>query len=208
MADYVSKGAALGTSIPALVLGGVAAAGQLLGGCNNRSGLFGLGNNCNDGKFGAELQYVSNLQAENAMLKSERYTDKSIIDSYKQSIADNKQLRNEMYAYIAPIASQVANDRVDIATLQAELKCCCEKQQLREEILAGKINEVALTANGQIATLTASTNGQFNALNNTITCMQNLLGAITTPVVKNSSVCPGWGNVTITPAAATTTPAA
>jgi hypothetical protein len=41
-----------------------------------------------------------------------------------------------------------------------------------------------------------------------ISCLTNrvaTLEALTKLVVPNSSVCPGWGNVTITPAAATTT---
>ena len=40
-----------------------------------------------------------------------------------------------------------------------------------------------------------------------ISCLSNrvaALEALTKTVVPNSSVCPGWGNVTITPAAATT----
>ena len=48
-------------------------------------------------------------------------------------------------------------------------------------------------------------NGTMNA---TIGCIQNqvaqLLG-LTKLVVPNTSVCPGWGNATITPAATTTT---
>ena len=49
----------------------------------------------------------------------------------------------------------------------------------------------------------------YNGVNTaTLNCMQNqinqLLG-ITKIVVPNSSVCPGWGNVTITPATTTTT---
>jgi hypothetical protein len=42
----------------------------------------------------------------------------------------------------------------------------------------------------------------------TIACIQGqvaTLMGLTKTVVPNSSVCPGWGNVTITPAAATTT---
>jgi hypothetical protein len=41
-----------------------------------------------------------------------------------------------------------------------------------------------------------------------LTCLSNrvsALEALTKLVVPNGSVCPGWGNVTITPAAATTT---
>lgn len=51
----------------------------------------------------------------------------------------------------------------------------------------------------------------YNGVNTaTIQCMQGqiqtLLG-ITKVVVPNSAICPGWGNVTITPATATTTTA-
>lgn len=49
----------------------------------------------------------------------------------------------------------------------------------------------------------------YNAANTAaIGCMQNQIAqlfGITKLVVPNSSVCPGWGNVTITPAAAPTT---
>lgn len=48
-----------------------------------------------------------------------------------------------------------------------------------------------------------------NATNDTIVgCIQNQVNQLmgmTKLVIPNSSVCPGWGNVTITPAAATTT---
>ena len=42
----------------------------------------------------------------------------------------------------------------------------------------------------------------------TIACMQQAIAqlqGLTKLVIPNSSVCPGWGNVTITPAASTTT---
>lgn len=52
----------------------------------------------------------------------------------------------------------------------------------------------------------------YNATNTaTINCVQNQvtqLQSLTKLVVPNTSVCPGWGNVTITPATTTTTPAA
>ena len=85
-----------------------------------------------------------------------------------------------------------------IAQLEAELKCCCEKQELREQILKGDIDKVALMANTGLT-----------ALQGTVTCMQNTLNAITKTVIPNTAICPGGGNVTITPApATTTTPAA
>lgn len=52
----------------------------------------------------------------------------------------------------------------------------------------------------------------YNGTNTaTISCMQNQIAellALTKRVVPNDSICPGWGNVTITPAAAAATPAA
>lgn len=84
-----------------------------------------------------------------------------------------------MYAFIKPLADEAAQNRVNIATLQAELKCCCEKQELREQILAGKINEVAL-----------ATNGKFSALDQTIAALQNTVCGITKTIVPSSAICP------------------
>lgn len=51
----------------------------------------------------------------------------------------------------------------------------------------------------------------YNGVNTaTLNCIQNQvqqLFGITKLVIPNTSVCPGWGNVNITPAAATNTPA-
>lgn len=57
-----------------------------------------------------------------------------------------------------------------------------EKAELREQIVIGKINEVALSANGR-----------FAALDQTINCISNTVNSVTKVVVPNSSVCPGWG---------------
>lgn len=179
--EFASKGVAgagLGLGIAGTALG-------LLngGGCGCGNGILGniLGGNCGCGnaRMGAELQFVSGLQAENAMLKAENYSDKTSLEAYKQSVSDNKELRTEMYAFIKPLADEAAQNRVNIATLQAELKCCCEKQELREQILAGKINEVAL-----------ATNGKFAALDQTIACLQNTVCGITKTIVPSSAICP------------------
>lgn len=77
--------------------------------------------------------------------------------------------------------------------------------------LEGQINALAAEvrankdAQSQVNMQQAVYNGTMNA---TIGCIQNqvaqLLG-LTKLVVPNTSVSPGWGNVTITPAATTTT---
>lgn len=195
--EYASKGLA-GTAL-GFGIGGTAL-NLLNNGCGG--GILGnlLGGNCGCRGAGmmAEGQYVASLLAENAMLKSENYSDKVAREAYQQTLADNRALRDELYAFIKPIAEEAANNRVNIATLAADQKCCCEKQELREQIVLGKVNEVALTLGGQINNLSTGFTNQINCINNT-------LASITKTVVPNSSVCPGWGNVTVTPATTTTT---
>lgn len=174
--EYASKGVA-GTGLGLGIAG--TALGLLGGGCGGNVLGNLLGGGCGNARMGAELQFVSGLQAENAMLKAENYSDKTSLEAYKQSVSDNKELRTEMYAFIKPLADEAAQNRVNIATLQAELKCCCEKQELREQILAGKINEVAL-----------ATNGKFSALDQTIAALQNTVCGITKTIVPSSAICP------------------
>ncbi len=66
--------------------------------------------------------------------------------------------------------------------------------RVREAQTAGKIDMVAATATQGISMNTAA-----------ITALQTLVSSITKTVVPNTSVCPGWGNVTITPSTTTTT---
>lgn len=72
-----------------------------------------------------------------------------------------------------------------------------------------KIAEVYERLNTKIGGVEAAVNTQavVNAtMTGTISCMQGQIAqlqGLTKLVVPNSSVCPGWGNVTITPAATT-----
>ena len=175
MGDYASKGVAgsgLGLGIAGTALG-------VLNSANNGNGLLG-------GLFGGNGNMVSQLQAENAMLRAENYSDKNSKEVYMQSLSDNRNLRDEMYAFIKPLADEAANNRVELATLRAEQKCCCEKQELREQILVGRINEVALT-----------TKVRFDALDQTISCLANsvqnnanAIANITSTIVPLSKICP------------------
>lgn len=104
------------------------------------------------------------------------------------------------------VQSNAAKD-AEIGLLKAD-KYTDEKiveayKDLQGQITAIKDNQTAIN------TQQAVYNGTNTA---TISCMQQQIAALqslTKLVVPNTSVCPGWGNVTITPAtAATTTPAA
>lgn len=183
MAEFASKGVAgagLGTGIAGLALG-------VPNSSNNGNGLLG-------GLFGDGNQnVVSALQAENGMLKAENYSDKNAKEVYAQSLADNRRLRDETFAYLT---DEAANNRVELAKLQAELKCCCEKQELREQIVLGKVNELALT-----------TQAKFGCLDQTIAGMMGTIGKITDTIVPMSAICPtpmakhnAWVAPTNTPA--------
>ena len=186
MAEFASKGVAgagLGTGIAGLALG-------VLNSSNNGNGLLGglLG--------GGNQNVVSALQAENSQLKAENYSDKNAKEVYMQSLTDNRRLRDETFAYLKPLSDEAANNRVELAKLQAELKCCCEKQELREQIILGKVNELALT-----------TQAKFSCIDQTIAGMMGTIGKITDTIVPMSAICPtpmakynAWVAPTNTPA--------
>lgn len=150
MGDYASKGVAnagLTTGIIGTVLGAAANSNNCNGGI--LGGLFG-GNHCNSAGL-AESQYVASILAENAMLKSENYSDKVAKEVYQQT-------------------------RIDNAALKAEMK---ELMDLREQIVLGKVNEVA--------TLTTC---QLNQVNSSIAALANTIGGVTKTVVSTTAICP------------------
>lgn len=65
----------------------------------------------------------------------------------------------------------------------------------------GAINDKLCAVEVYQATNTAT----VGCLAQQVAGINNVLGQITKTVVPNTAVCPGWGNVTITPAAAPTT---
>lgn len=77
-----------------------------------------------------------------------------------------------------------------------------------------KLTDVVKDYTSQISALQSQISAQavYNATNTaTIGCIQSQIAqlqSLTKLVVPNTSVCPGWGSVTITPATTTTTPAA
>lgn len=164
MAEFASKGVA-GTGL------GLGIAGTALGLLNGNGNVLG-------GLLGGGSQLTA-LQAENSLLKAENYSDKNAKEVYMQSLADNRRLRDEAFAYVKPLADEAANNRVELAKLQAELKCCCEKQELREQIVLGKVNELALT-----------TQSKFGCLDGTIANIMGTIGQITSTIVPISAVCP------------------
>lgn len=174
MAEYASKGLANGVGIPALVLGSLG----FLGAANNgNGGILGgiLGGGCGD--------KVSALMAENSMLKSENYSDKVSKETYAQTLTDNRRLRDEMFAYVKPIADEVASNRERVAVLEMQCSKNSELAELREKLvraeLGAKIDTVAQTCGCGI-----------NQLNTAVAGLSNTLNAITATIIPQSAICP------------------
>lgn len=170
MGEFASKGAALGTSIPALVMSGVALA--------NQSGNGGLLGNILGGNSGCN-QAIAERDAIIAKLTSEKYTDSAVLG-----------LRDKLEKLVDDAAAQtVKNDKAiatnaqEIACLQRQLdteaKWSRENAQLREQIMEGKIAAVAQAATAGISNL-----------NTSLTALQATVAGITATVVPKTAVCP------------------
>lgn len=172
--EYASKGVA-GSGL------GLGIAGTALGLLNaNGNGLLGGllgGNGMNPAVAG-----MMEKDAKIAKLEAEKYSDHAALEQ------SDRLLRN----YLKPYGDAIAANQTALATQAAEI-ACLQKTQALELKLMGKEVELAkqeakcCCEKSQIA----------------IATMGRVLDGITKVVVPNTSVCPGWGNVTITPEATT-----
>lgn len=190
MGEFASKGVA-GAGL------GLGIAGTALGLLNSNfgNGLLGglFGGNCGAARglgMGAELQYVSELQSKVQGLEAEKVANANMVAAFNQTVANDKELRAEMYAYIKPLAEEAANNRVNIATLQAELKCVNEKAALREQILEGKLREQGLALNSKIDQVANAAKCCCEANSTAIAGLQALMSKITQTVIPTSAICP------------------
>lgn len=162
MGEFASKGVAgagLGLGIAGTALGVLNSNGNLLG------GLFG---GVNQAQQSLALNALAERDAKIAKLEAERYTDHSALDVRDRIAALNKDV----------IGQIIVNDKA-IASLESDVKCLAKQIELREQIVLGKVNEVALTAN----------NG-LTALAGTVNCLQQTVNGITKTIVPAAAVCP------------------
>ena len=190
--NYATKGAALGTSIPALALAAIPylTGGNGLGGLG---GLFGGGNAAV--LAGGTAAAMAEKDAKIAQLTAEKYSDNQDANTYRQTLADNRNLRDELYAFIKPIAEESAANRERVAVLEAQVKCEAEKAALREQIFNQKI-DLEAAERKCCCEKNAAAIGALSAI----------VAQITKVGVPNSVLCPGVPPVTVQHT--TTTPAA
>ena len=179
MAEYASKGVAgagLGLGIAGTALG-------LLAGGLNGNGLGGIlggwNNNCHPCGAVPVMGVISEKDAKIAELTAEKYSDNQDAVVYKATREENKQLRDEMFAYITPIANEVASNRERVAVLETQVKCDNEKAILREQLVRKDIELVAQQSACGIS-----------QLNNAVNCINQTLCKITNQVVPLSAICP------------------
>ena len=141
---------------------GVGGAGLGLGIAGTALGLLnGNGGNILGGLFGCGCgNQSSQLMAELAKEKAERYTDQVGTEVYKQFAKERNETQAQISALFAAIAQLDKTVSVNEAVTGERVTC------LRKDV--------------------------------------NNIYDVFKLVVPNSSVCPGWGNVTITPATTTT----
>lgn len=113
--------------------------------------------------------------------------------------------------YEANMLVALSNKDSEIALLKAD-KYTDQKIVEATAYLMGEIKSLSaeVRANKDAQCAVNQEQAVYNGVNTaTLNCIQNQvqqLFGITKLVVPNSAICPGWGNVTITPAASTTTP--
>lgn len=171
--DNTSSYASSGVGTAGLTLGVIGTA--LASGILGNGGLSGLFGNSNS----QSMQYaLAQKDATIAQLEANAKTDAKLVEVYTTLRTNEKALEKS------------------ISDATSRILALETAAPLREQIVMDQVNAVANTANAAIASLSSSTAASIASL-------QATLAGITKTVVPNSAVCPGWGNVTITPSTTT-----
>ena len=179
MGEFATNGkanAGLTTGIIGTTLGGLWA----LGAGNNGNGgiLNGIlgGNNCGS--------QVSALMSENAMLKAEKYSDRSIADVYTAMRNEVQTLGDRLLEkYINPIAVEVSQVQVRDARMEEQIKCLQKTTELENKLLRAELNN-------RIDQCCCQTNNGLTMLNSAVAQLQQTVGAITTTIIPQTVICP------------------
>nr|DAQ16238.1 MAG TPA: hypothetical protein [Caudoviricetes sp.] len=179
--EYASKGVAgtgLGLGIAGTALG-------LLNGGVNGAGLLGASRQTSTaGDMASIVSAVADVAGLN------KCSDNTPVTRFEMKM---QQTLSEKDAEIALLKSE-QNTEVKIADVYERLITRINADQRAQ----ADWNANQSVANAQMSAAIATNNASIASL-------QNCCNQITKLVVPNSAICPGWGNVTITPSASTTT---
>lgn len=154
---------------------------QNCGPCQHPCNYYGAYPTAGAGLAAAEF-VVAQKDAELAQLRSEK----------NSAAAAKLESDRILGVYINPIASEIADAKAREAKMQAQIECLAEKQKLEAEIVK---RDIQLVRQDVQCCCTQNANAIAN--------VAAILNSVVKTVIPNDNVCPGYGNVTITPAAST-----
>lgn len=144
MTDFAKKGVAN----TGLALGATALGLQVLGGALP---IF------NGGCAPQAQAIISEKDAEIAELKAREYSNNQDATLYKATREENKQLRDELFAYITPIAQESAKNREEVAVLKTTIAKNEEINDLKMKLLQKDVDCLGRSMNGLASTLNGIT---------------------------------------------------
>lgn len=156
--EYASKGVA-GTGL------GLGIAGTALGLLNNNGNLLG---NLLGGRNSEQTEKISELVAENTLLKAQKYSD------------DNaKNLQSQICEMRVENANKFGDVNAAMVKQGEQINCIKSSAELRDQIIDGKMAQVAQSANCGISTLQQQLN-----------CLQQTVNNISSTYVPAGKVTP------------------
>lgn len=153
--------------------------GNLFGGCNNDSG-----------QAAAAMAVLAEKDAKIAELTAQKYSDNQDAVLYQATRSENRNLREELMAFITPLANESAENRVRVSVLEERQKCETEKTQLREQFIEAKIDNCCCQMNGRIDAVAQAATCGITQNSAAIAGLQSLVGSITSTIVPKSVICP------------------
>lgn len=172
--EFASRGVANAGLTTGII--GTSLAGLMALNGNNGGLLGGLFGN-NNGQFSA-------LQAENAMLRAEKYSDRSVADLNNATDLKLEKLSDRIFdKYINPMATEIADSRVREAKLQTEVTAMKENYDLKIQLETERLNR-------RIDNCCCEVNGRVNQLNQTVYGLSQTLGSITSTIIPQTAICP------------------
>lgn len=172
--EFASRGVANAGLTTGII--GTSLAGLMALNGNNGGLLGGLFGN-NNGQFSA-------LQAENAMLRAEKYSDRSVADLNNATDLKLEKLSDRIFdKYINPMATEIADSRVREAKLQTEVTAMKENYDLKIQLEVEKLHR-------RLDNCCCETNGRINNLNQSVYQISQTLGSITSTIIPQTAICP------------------
>lgn len=183
--NYASKGLA-GTALGLAIPGTVALANQLFNNNGMNGGLLG-------GLFGGNNNWMQQewMQTQNSQLQSRVTGLEALLASNKNTSDVYVAMRNETQAlgdrllekYINPMATEIANNKVEMARQDEQIKAMKENYDLKIQLETERLHR-------RIDNCCCETNGRINNLTNTVMAQGRILDSITNTVIPRTAICP------------------